>query len=245
VSDKESKPDSKGVDFYKLYARVLPVYIVLLPGGIAAKFWLANSSILGSVVALIGGPLCLAFLAAEMGRDAGHRKQRDLWERWGGSPSVQRLRHRNAEVNPVVRTRLHRKLLKLVPDVTLPTAAEESADPLAADHAYDACVQVLIARTRDTRRFRLLYKENVSYGFRRNLWGLKPVGLMLAVLGTVATSLFAWRALPNLAPDIPAALITHAGLILFWLVIVTREWVRVPADAYASRLFEACDELSA
>lgn len=34
--------------------------------------------------------------------------------------------------------------------------------------------------------FDLIFKENVNYGFRRNLWGMKPVEIVVAIVSVVA-----------------------------------------------------------
>lgn len=233
-----------GLEFYKLFARVLPMYLTLLPAGLAAQVWIGGNSIATGAITLLGGPLCLAFLLAEFGRDAGYRKQERLWELWGGPPTTQLLRHRNGAVNPVVRTRVHKKLHKLMPDITLPTREEEAADPTAADHVYEACVQHLIGRTRDRARFRLLYKENVSYGFRRNLWALKPLGLVLCGLSFVTSIAFILREWPTPAPNAAVAAVSSVVLAGVWLIRIRSSWIRIPADAYATRLLETCDELT-
>ena len=45
--------------------------------------------------------------------------------------------------------------------------------------------------TRDTSRFPLVFAENANYGFRRNLWGLRPIGTGVAVV----LLLFSWTLL--------------------------------------------------
>lgn len=70
----------------------------------------------------------------------------------------------------------------------LPTQAEELADPGAVDERYDDSVARLRGLTRNNRKFRLLFSENINYGLRRNLLGLKPIGVAVAC-GTLMTGL--------------------------------------------------------
>lgn len=233
------------LEFYKFFARVLPVYVLFLPIGLAAHVWFGSGSFFISTIALLGGPLGFAFLLAEFGRDAGYLKQNKLWELWGGPPTTQLLRHRHAAGNPVLRKRVHKKLHKLIPEITLPTAEEENADPVTADHIYETCVKYLLARTRDHQRFRLIYKENVSYGFRRNLWGLKPFGVIGSILGILLTAGYCWYSGTVVTAEIAIVLALHIVIVALWGLVVRPSWVRVPADAFASRLLEACDELIA
>jgi hypothetical protein len=185
-------------------------------------------------------------LLAQVGRDRGYRKQPDLWRQWGGAPTTQLLRHRNPECNPVLRDAYHRKLRELRPDVVIPTPEEEERDPQKADYVYEACVKSLITFTRDRERFPLIFHENVNYGFRRNLWGLKLFGILSAVAGAGACGFNLWRNWEITGRVSTEALITltvNLGLLLFWLFWVTPGWVRITADAYTARLFEACEQL--
>jgi hypothetical protein len=54
-----------------------------------------------------------------------------------------------------------------------PTAEAEAADPAGADAYYARCGDWLREHTRDRKRFKLIFEELVTYGFRRNLLGLK------------------------------------------------------------------------
>lgn len=231
-------------DSYTWRARVLPMFIVLWPIGIACGLWLPNLMLAARLIGAIAGPLGLAMLLSQLGRDLGLRKQRALWDGWGGSPTVQMLRHKNTNVNPVIRDRYHQRFSALRPDLTLPSDAEESANPAQADQIYEACVQYVIGQTRDHKRFPLLFKENVNYGFRRNLWGVKPIGITICVLGLIACVIRSW--VTTNTPDFTAAA-TAVALILiiliFWLFCVNARWVRITAEAYATRLLEACESL--
>src|SRR2546426_4811456 len=68
----------------------------------------------------------------------------------------------------------------------LPTAQQEADDPPAADVVYEACGAFLRDKTRDQKKFPLVFEENCNYGLRRNLWGMKPIGIAIATLGIAA-----------------------------------------------------------
>jgi hypothetical protein len=126
---------------------------------------------------------------------------------------------------------------------TLPTADTESADPRAADLAYEAATRVAIGKTRDTRNYPLLFKENIAYGFSRNLYALRSWGILAAFIGIALALTSAWHAshagMPQLIPWVCFAL--NAGALLVWLLHVDSDSVRIPAFSYAERLFEAID----
>ncbi len=142
--------------------------------------------------------------------------------------------------------RRHARLQELIPNIALPTEEKEAADPVGADQVYDTCVSFLRERTRDKSKFRVLFSENCSYGFRRNLWGMKVLGIAVAVisLGAVVGTIFVRG--PDTALAAPAVLAGGAIsllLLIAWVFAVTPSWVRVAAEAYAKQLLAACDEL--
>ena len=233
-------------DSYTWKARVLPVFVVLLPVGLAASLWFPSFVFIERLVGALAAPFGLAMLLSQIGRDFGYRKQPALWRRWGGTLTTQQLRHRTDNSNPVLLKRYHDRLSLLRPDLSLPSAAEETQDPTQADHVYAACVQFLISQTRDRTQFPLLFKENVNYGFRRNLWGLKPFGITLAAACLVASILRAWllQGSPtDLGAELLVSIVVSFVLVLFWTSWVTHKWVRIPAEAYAARLLECCEQL--
>ena len=235
-------------DTYTLQARLMPAYLTLLPIGVGLQVWLPEEAILERLATIIVSPAPIALLLSQLGRDRGYMLQKQLWADWGGAPTTQLLRHRGESQNPVTRELNRMNIRRLFPDLHVPTAGEEAADPAAADHNYEAATKKLISMTRDRNRFPLVYKENVNYGFRRNLWGLKPIGLILSICGAIVcvarwhVSTYSETALiPNIDSLMAcSACSLMAGLWVFW---INRSWVRIPAEAYAERLFEGCTQL--
>ena len=195
-------------------------------------------------------------LLSQIGRDRGKRKESALWDRWGGPPTTRLLRFRGSP-NRIILSRWRAGIERLM-GRALPSEEEELQDPAGADQQYEAAVNLLREATRDSSKFPLVLAENVNYGFRRNLWGLKPYGLLLAVLATAASwGLFLSVALPpaeswlDVVVRNPDMLITtrlvgsvfSTAVIAVWLSIITPEWVRTTAEAYAQRLLGAIDAL--
>lgn len=231
-----------GLDAYTVRARLAPAALAALPvlglfgGGLLAPSELAKLGTTAVAASLL--------LASQLARDAGRRLQPRLWESWGGPPTVARLRHRGAQdVHRV--ERLHGRFEEAL-GARLPTRSEESAHPRRADAAYEDAVADLRNRTRDRSSFPLVFEENADYGFRRNMLGLRPwaIALALAVLATCAIALalstgtFAERLR---AWGWPAGVAIVAALV--WWRAITPAWVKLTADAYADRLFEALDTL--
>ncbi len=231
-------------DPYNRRARLQPSLLVILPVGLVLSlFDLGGDSASGptvGVIATLGGTA----LFTQLGRDLGKRREPKLFGIWGGAPTTIRLRHRSAE-NPAQLERVHRRLGELMPDLEIPDSVEEARDPASADLVYESAVERLIARTRDRTRFRLVFEENCNYGFRRNLWGMKPLGVGLAVVGAVIAVVGAMGTLGDSVDSTVAgfSLAACVALVGVWTIWITPSWVRLAADAYADRLLEAVETL--
>jgi hypothetical protein len=193
------------------------------------------------------GAASIVILVDQLGRDGGKRLQPALWASWGGAPTTAALRHRDA-ANPVLLARQHERIAAIVGHA-LPTADEERADPAGADHAYQAAITVLIARTRGRRKeYPLIFVENCNYGFRRNMLGLRPWGrLLAAAAGIVALAAIATRlaGLVNISLALAGAVLAvSAAATVIWWRVVTPNWVQPVAQAYAERLLEAAETLA-
>jgi hypothetical protein len=226
-------------DGYERKARLYPALMVLLPVIVAVVVILpGNVSAFQSLVGLVAG--CGgAFLLSQLARDAGKKGEKMLFERWGGLPSVAIFRHRDSRLDTITKARYHKKLVTLVKGSKAPSAAEENANPTAADQTYTAWSTYLRVHTRDVKKFSLLFQENVNYRYRRNLWGMRRVGIVSTALATAALG---YRIYQSAGGEILiGAIALTVVLLLLWIFRFTAEWVRVPADAYAERLAETVE----
>lgn len=236
------------IDNYSLKARIFPTAIVLSPLLILGVGYSLQFEKLGYTLSSLGVTAVLSYLLSQLGRDAGKRKEKDLWHSWGGPPSSQLLRYSDETFDPHTKARYHKRLMELCPVTQPPTAEMEQNDPALAGSIYEAWVRYLITHTRDTKKFSLLLKENTSYGFRRNLWGMKPIGVLIALCSIAGLYVFFFKETgafdPRLFPVGYWAL-TFAVLVplFLWITHVTREWIKIPAFAYGMRLCEAIDQL--
>ncbi len=242
-------PLSDLVDPYGRQARLFPALITIAPMALLIVAWFpALWTALGILVSLASS-LGLVLLMAQLGRDRGKRCEGGLYKSWGGKPSVALLRHSDSRIDDHTKARYRDFIRRSLPALTLPSADDEKADPAAADKAYESVTAWLLTRTRDTKRFSILFKENVGFGFRRNLWGLKPFGLAISILAAlVSTAVIAYNVVASgTAPAPEIVIVTGVVWVLaaIWTFAVTPSWVRVPADAYGTQLLAACDTLAA
>ena len=235
------------LDKYTMQARVIPALIVLLPLVLAAVVWDPKFEdtihLLGGVFVTMGAVALLAHIA----RVAGKGAERSLLRQWGGLPSTIMLRHSDQSLNPANKQRYHDALGGLVPGITIPTAEQEKADPVAADHVYEACCTWLRSQTIDDHKFHRLFAENMSYGFRRNLYGLRKFATTSVIIGLAACGAKIWIDVRHhAAPAVTAiiCLFCCVALALAFISVLRSTSVRAAADDYAIRLLAAIDELS-
>ncbi|UYO45730.1 hypothetical protein KQX63_06870 [Rhodopseudomonas palustris] len=122
-----------------------------------------------------------------------------------------------------------------------PTREEEAADPAGADSYYARGATWLRENTRDAKKFDILLNENISYGFRRNLLGLKLPGFILnAVIVLTCVGLFWYRRpadLSNIFDGMLLAVVVIAVLHAIYLAaFVTEAGVFEAAQTYARQL---------
>jgi hypothetical protein len=223
-------------DSYVWSARVAPAALVVTP---AIAFGLALGVKLDAVNDLWGiVSFALLPLAAALARQAGHRVQDKLWARWGGSPASRRL-WLDGAVAPTDVLRRRADVVALLGGVTLPSQADESADPMTAEAEYRGVVRRVIAVLRSGPAD-LMAKENASYGFCRNLYGLKPHGLAVAIIVAMLSIGVPSVAGSDVIPGGPWWVPTGIAVInvTVWLLI-TPAFVRPAAEAWADRLYEA------
>lgn len=232
------------IDTYSYKARVLPVYFTLAPVVLlVATFVPAGLKLpLGSAAALVFIPISV-FLS-QAGADFGKRLEKRLWQEWDGPPTTRFLRHGNAEFNEATRRRVHEKLraLKLI----VPTPEGQAKDRRTADTYLESCTEELIRRTRDRRKFPLVFKGLTDYGLRRNLLGLKPFGMAIALVGCVASGLASYERWPVADEHFDVAIVSGlicAALLFTWVSWVTKEGVKMMAERYARFLLEAALDL--
>lgn len=199
-----------------------------------------------SIPAIVVG--LLAYLTSHIGRDGGKRKESKLWQDWGGSPTTQLFRWNNSVLDNFTKLRIHQKMEHLCP-IGYPVDENfETANMVQADEIYNAWTKYVLSKTRDTTKFPLLFKENIAYGFRRNLWGLKPYAILLILILMAITYLYfgfnskTWR-LDMMPNGFYIAQLYLLIYLSFWIIKVTKKWIKLVAFSYAERLHESIDLL--
>jgi hypothetical protein len=235
------------LDKYDRKARLYPMFIVLSPVAIGISLWLPfDVKILSASVGLAIS-LGMSMFLSQIARDKGKEKERMLFEKWGGKPSTTILSYKLSPLSHPTLSRYHRKLKEMDSSLWFPTSKEEEIEnEKRAFASYESSGDLLRAKTRDKTQYALLFLENINYGYRRNLWGIKPIGIGTSILGLIITLiyiLFFWFQTHTVEVLQIILLCYPALLLLVWGFRINPNWVKLTADAYAERLISTCDNL--
>lgn len=226
-------------DAYSLRARLFPAIIAAAPALAALALLISWKSFgLSNLVATLG-LLVLLFAIADLSRSRGKAIEGKLYAEHGGMPSITMFRRNDATLDAGSKDR-YREFLAGKLGTAAPTVQEENANQSAADAFYGQCGNWLRQNTRDTKKFPILFSENVTYGFRRNLLGVKVLALCLNLVVVVLCALILWRT--SWAIDTPmgnkttVVLIVAAAHAAYMLLAVGRNAVWDASKAYGREL---------
>jgi len=230
---------------YNIKARVYPLIITLIPivfVGIIYSFQLKS---IYELLISLGITTSLFFLFSQIGRDKGKNLENELWKKWNGTPSTQILRFTNDTLDHHTKKRYHDFLKKKTEIGQELTELFENENLIEADSIYTSWSKYLISKSRDTSKYNLLFQENINYGFRRNLLGLKPIALtiiFLLLIGSFGYSYFISNFELIYSQELLFTGIVLFLSLLFWLLIVNEKWIKYVAFEYAKRLMETIDK---
>ncbi len=234
----------KFFDAYSLRARVFPALLAGLPA-LAFPFvvvpWkgLGLSNIIVTVMSLV-----LLYAFADLARRTGLRVERKL-----GTRSTLHFWHRIDATLPNSIKDPYRDYIATQLKRPAPTADDELHDPAGADDFYAGAGFWLRDQTRNVKTFNILFDDLVSYGFRRNLLGLKYIAVA-ANLVVAAASVAIIYLTPEYFVHVPAiteklcvvllVVLLHS---LYMLFAVGPAAVREASDTYGKQLIISCGNL--
>lgn len=234
----------KVFDAYSLRARLFPAIIAAAPALAALTLLISWKSFeLSNAIATIA-ILVLLFAIADLARARGRTIEPGLYEQQGGKPSVVMFRRNDSTIDDALKER-YRHFLGGKLGVTAPTAAQEQADPAAADAFYEQCGVWLREHTRDTKKFHLLFGENVTYGFRRNLLGVRWLAIALNLIVVAICVVLLWRSGWNWAAPLSqrtiVVLLIAVVHAIYVIAVVRRASVNDASRAYGREMILSCE----
>ncbi|MGY6174231.1 hypothetical protein [Paraburkholderia strydomiana] len=234
-------------DPYQQKARVFPGLLTVFPLLVPLLWILGPKNPILTALVTLATSCGAIYGLASVARGRGKRLEEKLLVKWGGLPTTLVLRHRDQYLDSYTKDR-YRKTIEAKLGMKLPSTEEEYADSEAADKVYMGVTRHLRELTRG-KEHALLLKENIAYGFHRNMLAMKPLGLATSVLGAMfgvfvsgAVRVAPVEVHPEKILDPGAAagitLVVSLALFVHWFYF-TEGYVRRIAYVYAERLFEA------
>jgi hypothetical protein len=230
----------KFFDAYTIRARVFPAIIAAIPA-LAMLILLVSWTgfALSSGIATVG-LVVIVYMFSDFARSQGRKIEPRIYALQGGKPSVTMMRRADTSLDSGMKDR-YRDFLASKLGCAAPTTGEEAQNQADADAFYEQAGTWLRENTRNTKKFSILFNENVTYGYRRNLLGLRwiALGLNLAVIAICAGLL--WYNAPVTLTDpfigrvfvVLVVALIHATYIL---AVVNTQNVIAAARAYARQL---------
>jgi hypothetical protein len=230
-----------GLDDYDLRARFAPGALAAVPAVAAGvAFGLSDNAVLTSIAGFVSFAV-LSFVIGAIARSLGKPQQKRIFEERNGAPTTHALRLHSSEW-PDAQRRNWRA-----------NATGATGKPLGDvddDGEIEVVVEALREATRDTEAYRHLRAENTTFGFFRNLLGVRPLALGLAGLSLAASVVGAVTAIVmddpswGLGEQIVAGVVSLIALAFFaWFPTDDRVWTA--GRSYAERLMVAADGLAA
>jgi hypothetical protein len=231
-------------DAYSLRARLFPAIIAAAPA-LAALTLLISWKTFGLSNALSTvGILVLLFAIADFSRARGRAVEKILYAQHRGMPSIILFRRNDPTINAGSKDR-YREFLSGKLGVAVPSPEEESANQDGADAFYSQCGVWLRQNTRDTKKFPILFGENVTYGFRRNLLGVKALALWLNAVVVAVCAFILWRISWNIDNPVGSktsvVLVVAAAHAAYMLLAVSLSAVWDASQAYGRELILSCE----
>lgn len=232
-----------GFDEYERKAQLTPGLLAVAPVAfvVAGVGWnkYPAVAIASGIIVAAGATYLLAVLV----RHRGRRVERELWASWGGPPTTTMLRLRTPTQNATLRDSW-RQGTETLTGITLLPLEEEDARPDEADQVIETAVRQLL-HLGQCPEHPLVAKENIQYGFERNLYGTRWIGRGIAAASVATlTGILVFGPVrvagTTVASDaVAAALVIDLAFLFAWLVLPSANRVHLAAERYANQLLQA------
>ena len=241
-------------DEYSFKARVKPAFCLVAPLVLTVLVWLEESRSWGGASLTFLTSFGILTFAANQLSTFGNRLQTKLFQQWGGAPTTIALRHRDSQIDKYTKERYFEFLSEKISNFRILTAEEEAANPHDADELYKSAGNYLREKTRDTKKYSLIFKENINYGFSRNLCAAKPFGIVFTLVALCINFYFIWQTCfanneqhsIQCFMSIPFVQIGATLIVLFalfmWMFYVNKNWVKIRGFCYAKALLATCEK---
>jgi hypothetical protein len=233
------------LDTYSIKARLFPALIVILPA-LVLLLMIGQWKDPGLPELLFSlGIAVLFFAVADLARRAGRRAQSNIFNESEGRPVNNELRRDDSTIDSGTKDRYRNFISEKIGKVS-PSVEEEASDPKSVDNFYTECFTYLRNSTYDTETFRVLFNENITFGFRRNLYGLRPYGVAINLIALILAAFIHNFESELISISRSNVIIQGAFALLhaaYFIAAVTKASVIDASKTYARQLVMSCEVL--
>ena len=232
-----------GMDRYDRIARLNPALLTVLPALLFVFVWFpAVWTQLGAIAAFIVTCGTL-FALTRLARKAGQSVERKMGDQIGRLHTASLLSLADDRLSKTMKARC-RSYIEKHGQIVLPSLVDEADDPKTAQDDRLLAVRWLLEHTRPQSEASLLLNENISYGFARNLLGLKPLGIAVTSAVTIGSAFFLRDLEVGATAFVLGAILCGTSFFgfLMWLFLVTKNSVIHASQVYAEKILSMCLE---
>jgi hypothetical protein len=225
-------------DTYEINARVLPSMLIVIPISLLiVQLGWKHQNYLEMIGWGAGIEIVFAIMVSKIGHAMGVRKESKLIKIWGGLPTHVWLR-KTDKTHSEQQKSAWRRSVSALSGLDVEKAVQADGDE-EADRVISDAIMTCRNKIRGTEGSELLHKQNISYGFSRNLAGLKWLAFTVS-LCCLSSSLYGtiYRGLPIEGTLVQAGFFLIA-LVYLWL---SDSYVQHCANRYAELFFSVVDE---
>ena len=152
----------------------------------------------------------------------------------------------DSEIPEITLKRYYRKIAECEPEFSeFGYLGLNKAKGKITTNLCESVVTWLRAKTRDNKVYRLVYEENINYGYIRNMYNLKRFGIIfnciaLTLLGVLFFTPFLESCKPSLLLMVLETA-AHIMVTVYMIAAITKKKVEVSAKRYAKALIETID----
>ncbi len=223
-------------DRYERKARLLPGLLLAAGPALTAGALLQELSQWSTAVgAAVGVEFLAAIVLGHYARARGRSVEESMWDSWGGPPTTRWLRPNDTTCSDQQKEKW-REAIKKQTGMAVPASVPEGRNDASVDQEIAEATRQLRYVLRNKPNATILQSHNEDYGFARNLYGVRFLWVVLAVLCVAGCGVaFALSMKPYAAIAIAITVLAVSTLVASELP----KYVRRCADRYADSLFAA------
>lgn len=227
-------------DAYEIQARVLPAMLVVSPVAVlVAQIALAKRNWLAMIGWGAGLEVVLAVLVSKVGHALGARLQGRLEKEWSGLPTHAWLRATD-QTHSEQQRRGWWKALLVLSGFDIEKAVKEN-DAAEVDRVIGDAVAACRNKLKSNKGASLVQTYNITFGFARNLAGMKWLTLVICVACAAISAYGSFHWGFETAGTVIQLLCLAIAAVYFWLA---NGYVRHCAVRYAEFFFAAVTDIA-